>query len=52
MPQKLQGAVMVGYLIGYDPTTTQKDPEIVVTSIIVLLTLLRFSGVFSDPAGL
>ena len=40
MPKKLQGAVIVGYLIGYDPTTThvkmQKSPAIVVARIVNL----------------
>ncbi len=38
MPKKLQGAVIVGYLIGYDPTAThvkmQKSPAIVVARIV------------------
>ncbi len=38
MPKKLQGAVIVGYLIGYDPTTThvkmQKSLAIVVARIV------------------
>ena len=38
MPKKLQGAVIVGYVTGYDPTTThvkmQKSPAIVVARIV------------------
>ncbi len=48
MPKKLQGAVIVGYLRGYDPTTThvkmQKSPATVVARIAVVsyaVTLLR-----------
>ena len=47
IPQKPQGAVIVGYLIGYDPSTTHvkmhKDPATVAASIISFLERENFA---------
>ncbi len=55
MPQKPQGAVIVGYLIGYDSTTThvkmQKSLATVATSIVVCTQYFSYAFGVSEGVG-